>query len=111
MSLEFNTLSFFNHFSELEDPRIDRKKLYPLDEILFVTLCAVICGAESWYDIEDFGEARISFLRSYYPFKNGLPSHDTIGRVFSLLNPTTFKNCFINWIKAAKNIPELIAIE
>lgn len=112
MPLEFNTLSFFNHFSELEDPRIDRKKLYPLEEILFVTLCAVICGAESWYDIEDFGEARIGFLRRYYPFENGIPSHDTIGRLFSLLDPAIFKDCFINWIKAIQEkIPELIAID
>jgi len=112
MPLEFNTLSFFNHFSELEDPRIDRKKLYPLEEILFVTLCAVICGAESWYDIEDFGEARIRFLRRYYLFKNGIPSHDTIGRLFSLLDPTIFKDCFINWVKAIQvSIPELIAID
>ena len=63
MVLEFNTLSFFNHFSNLEDPRIDRKKLYSLEEILFTTLCAVISGAESWYDIEDFGKARITFLK------------------------------------------------
>jgi len=95
MVLEFKTLSFFNHFSNLEDPRIDRKKLYSLEELLFTTLCAVISGAESWYDIEDFGKARISFLKRFFPYENGIPSHDTIGRFFSLLDPQNFKDCFI----------------
>ena len=112
MALEFNTLSFFNHFSNLEDPRIDRKKLYSLEEILFTTLCAVISGAESWYDIEDFGKARISFLKRFFPYENGIASHDTIGRLFSLLDPQNFKNCFIKWIQAVQeNIPELISID
>jgi len=112
MTLEFPALSFFNYFSELEDPRIDRKKLYPLEEILFTTLCAVICGAESWYDIEDFGEARLSFLQRFFPYENGVASHDTIGRLFSLLDPQQFQKCFINWMRGLqKNIPDLIAID
>ena len=112
MAEEFTTFSFFKCFSELEDPRIDRKKLYPLEEILFTTLCSVICGAESWYDIEDFGEARISFLKSYFPYKNGIPSHDTFGRFFSLLNPQQFNECFINWMQTLQeNIPEIISID
>ena len=112
MALEFNTLSFFNYFSNLEDPRIERKKLYPLEEILFLTLCAVICGAESWYDIEDFGNARIIFLKKYFSYKNGIPSHDTIGRFFSLLNPENFRDSFILWVKNLQSdIPELIAID
>lgn len=99
MPLEFNTLSFFNYFSELEDPRIDRKKLYPREEILFTMLCAVICDAESWYDIEDFGEARIDFLKNFFSYENGIPSHDTIGRFFSWLDPETFEHCFIKKVE------------
>jgi len=112
MPLEFSTFSFFNFFSELEDPRIDRKKLYPLNELLFTTLCAVICGAESWYDIEDFGNARISFLKRFFSYENGMPSHDTFGRFFSLLEPKQFEKCFVKWMQALQeNIPELIAID
>jgi predicted transposase YbfD/YdcC len=112
MTEEFTTFSFFRCFSELEDPRIDRKKLYPLEEILFTTLCSVICGSESWYDIEDFGEARISFLKSYFPYENGIPSHDTIGRFFSLLNPHQFNDCFIKWMQSLQeNLPTLISID
>ena len=112
MTLEFNTLSFFQYFSNLEDPRIDRKKLYPLEEILFTTLCAVICGADSWYDIEDYGKARIYFLKRFFPYKNDIPSHDTIGRFFSLLNPDNFKDCFIKWTNNLQStIPELISID
>lgn len=112
MPLEFPTFAFFKVFSELEDPRMDRKKLYPLHELLFTTLCAVICGAESWYDIEDFGEARINFLRRFFPYENGIPSHDTLGRFFSLLDPKQFEVCFLKWMQALQEtIPEFIAID
>ena len=112
MGLEYNTLTFFHYFSDLEDPRIDRKKLYPLEEILFLTLCAVICGAESWYDIEDFGKARINYLKRFFLYKNEIPSHDTIGRFFSLLDPKQFEKNFINWAQnLQENIPELISID
>lgn len=112
MPLEFSTFSFFKFFSELEDPRIDRRKLYPLHELLFTSLCAVICGAESWYDIEDFGEARINFLRRFFSYENGIPSHDTLGRFFSLLDPKQFEICFLKWMQALQeNIPEFIAID
>jgi predicted transposase YbfD/YdcC len=112
MTLEFNTLSFFNYFSQLEDPRIDRKKLYTFEEILFTSLCAIICGAESWYDIEDFGNARLSFLKRFFPYQNGIPSHDTIGRFFSLLDPTNFRDCFINWMQnLQENLSDHIAVD
>lgn len=100
---DFQTLSFFDFFADLEDPRINRHKLYPLDEILFTTLCAYICDAQSWEDIEDFGHAKIHFLKTYFPYKNGIPSHDTFRRVFSLLDPKQFKICFSNWMQGLQN--------
>lgn len=111
MVLEFKTLKFFNYFSELEDPRIDRKKLYPLDEILLTTVCAVICGAENWQDISDFGEARISYLKKFLPYQNGIPSHDTFGRVFSMLNPENFRNCFIQWMQSFQEELSVVSID
>lgn len=104
--------SFLEYFSNLEDPRINRKKLYPLDEILLVVLCAVICGAEGWADFKLFGEEKLDFLRIYLPFKNGIPSRNTFSRVFSLLNPERFKECFIEWVKSfQESMQEVIAID
>jgi len=104
--------SFLEYFSNLEDPRINRKKQYPLDEILLVVLCAVVCGAEGWADFKLFGDEKLDFLRIYLPFKNGIPSRNTYSRVFSLLNPESFKECFISWVKSfQKSMQEVIAID
>lgn len=92
------TDSFMEYFSELEDPRIDRRKFYPLEEIILTTVAATICGAEGWVEIQDFGESKLEYLRSYYPFENGIPSHDTYGRVFSLLDTELFEASFLNWV-------------
>ena len=67
--------SFESHFGMLNDPRIERSKLYPLSEILFVVLSASICGAESWRDYVLFGKEKLGFLRQYYPFQNAGLSH------------------------------------
>ena len=73
--------TFLEHFRNLKDPRINRKKLYPLDEILLVSICAVICGAEGWTDFVVFGNEKLEFLRTYLPFKNGIPSRLTFASV------------------------------
>ena len=80
--------SLFVSFGEIDDPRMNRTKRHPLDEILFLILAAVICGVQSWCGVEDFGNDRLEWLRKYLPYANGIPSHDTIGRVMSLLKPT-----------------------
>jgi predicted transposase YbfD/YdcC len=104
--------SFLKHFTELKDPRINRRKIYPLDEILLLVLCAVICGAESWGDFVIFGNEKFDFLKGYLPYKNGIPSRNTIERVFKLLNPEGFKECFINWVKSFQDsMQEVIAID
>ncbi len=110
--LEFSGIPFLNHFSQIEDPRISRKKLYPLAEIFLVTLCGTICGADSWRDLETFGNKKLNFLRQFLPFENGIPSHDTFGRIFSILDPKKFGECFIEWVKGIQEeIPELISID
>ncbi len=104
--------SFLEHFSNLKDPRINRKKLYPLDEILLVALCAVICGAEGWTDFAVFGKEKLDFLRAYLPFKNGIPSRLTFSRVFWVLNPENFKECFIEWVKSFQEaVQNVISID
>ncbi|MDD5277795.1 MAG: transposase family protein [Methylovulum sp.] len=83
---EAEEMDFLDIFDQLDDPRIERKKLHPLPEILLLTLCAIICGAESWGDIEMFGRSKLAFLRQYPPYEHGVPSDDTLRRFFRALD-------------------------
>jgi predicted transposase YbfD/YdcC len=99
-------------FSGLKDPRIERKKLYPLREILFVVLCGMICGAESWRDFVLFGKEKIDFLKEYFEYSNGIPSKDTFARLFAALDPEAFKVCFVEWVKSLQvSLKNVIAID
>ena len=104
--------SFNSHFGKLEDPRVDRTKLYPLVEILFVVLCGSVCGAESWRDFVIFGKEKLDFLKDYYVFGNGIPSKNTFARVFAALDIETFKTCFTQWVKSLQTaMNDVIAID
>jgi predicted transposase YbfD/YdcC len=91
--------TFINYFSELNDPRVDRSKEHLMNDILFITIAAVICGAETWNDIENYGKSKESWLRQYLQLPNGIPSHDTFNRFFSALDPNEFEQAFLSWIK------------
>ena len=107
-----DSLNFLDYFKEIKDPRIERKKLYPINEILLITICGLICGAEGWKDLELFGKQKIDFLKSLLPFKNGVPTDDTFRRFFRALEPEQFKICFINWMKVLqKEHPKLVSID
>ncbi|MBF0208364.1 MAG: ISAs1 family transposase [Oligoflexia bacterium] len=84
-------------FNELEDPIIDHHKKYPLNEIVFLTLYSCLINVESWSAKEIVGNERLDFLRKFFEFKNGIPSHQTIGRVFSLLKQKNFETFFRKW--------------
>ncbi len=90
-------LRFFN---ELEDPRMDRTKLHSLDGILFITLCAALAGADSWTEVEVYGNEKLDWLQTILPLPHGIPSHDTFGRLFSRLNPEQLERCFLQWMAA-----------
>lgn len=91
--------SISRHFASLPDPRIDRTKKHRLVDIITIALCAVLCGADNWVDIETFGLARETWLRNFLALPGGIPSHDTFGRVFAQLNPVAFQRCFLNWVQ------------
>jgi predicted transposase YbfD/YdcC len=91
-------ISFARYFADLPDPRVDRTKRHALSDILGVTLCAVICGADSFEEIERFGESRLDWLRRFFPLRNGVPSHDTFNRVLAALDPKAFAACFGRWM-------------
>lgn len=82
----------------IEDFRLDRKKLHPSENIVFITVLALICDAQDWEEIADFGEDRKEFLSQHLDLKNGIPSHDTFNRFFSLFCPKKFQTLFISWL-------------
>jgi predicted transposase YbfD/YdcC len=102
-----------DYFQEIEDPRIDRKKLYPLLEIIVTSILAFLSGAEGWEDIDDFAKCRKEWLGKHLALKNGLPGHDVYRRVFIRLDPEQLQKCFMEWVKAAR-LPiseDIIAID
>lgn len=97
-------------YSNLKDPRIERSRLYPLNEIIFLCISAVISGFQDWDEIVDFGEEKIDWLRKYLPYEQGIPSHDTVNRVISLLDYRVFEECFINWTTMGLTLPSGVQI-
>ena len=106
-------MSLIEHFAELEDPRIERKKLHSLTDILTLCICAIVSGAEGWQAIVDFGREKLDWLRRFVPLKNGIPSHDCLGYVFARLSPEKFRTCFMAWVDDVrkKTAGEVIAID
>ena len=90
--------SFFAHFESIEDPRVERTRKYPLLEIMFIAVCALLCGANDFVGMEKFGKAKKAWLQKYLELANGIPAHDTFGRVFQALKPQEFAQCFRSWI-------------
>lgn len=88
------------HFEDLPDPRLERSKQHPLVNIVVIALSAVIAGAESFYEIEAFGQTKRAWLEQFLELENGIPSHDTFNRVFSLLEPAHFQACALNWVRS-----------
>lgn len=87
----------YNHFENITDPRVDSGTNYPLTEMIFLTLCACISDAQGWVDVERYGKAKLDWLRKYFPFENGIPSHDTLGRTFSRLDTIEFYAALQSW--------------
>jgi predicted transposase YbfD/YdcC len=106
-------LSIAHHFAELTDPRIDRSRLHELLDIVAIAICAVVAGADSWDDIEDFGNAKVTWLSTFLDLPHGIPSHDTFRRLFERLDPDEFQRGFLGWIEALHEATErqVIAID
>jgi predicted transposase YbfD/YdcC len=100
-------------FAELEDPRHPRNTLYPIEEILLLAICGAISGANDFVSIAEFGQSKIGWLRGLLPFDHGVPSHDTLTRVFGQIEPPAFERCFRAWTRRIeqKTNGEVVAID
>jgi predicted transposase YbfD/YdcC len=107
---EKNTLQSI--FEAIEDPRVERTKHHQLIDIIIIAILGVLCGADGWVDIESFGKTKEMWLKTFLDLPNGIPSHDTFGRVFARINPQQFESCFLTWVQSInEKINGVIAID
>jgi len=101
------------HFSKLTDVRSPLGKRHKLVDIVVIAICGVICGADDWVMIEYFGNAKEEWFRSFLELPHGIPSHDTFGTVFALIDPKEFQKCFVDWVNeiAALTSGQIVAID
>jgi predicted transposase YbfD/YdcC len=105
--------SLAGHFKVLPDPRCPVNRRHTLGDIIVLSIAAVLCGADGWVEIEQFAHAKEAWFRQFLSLENGIPSHDSFGRVFALLDPKAFEACFRSWVASISDfIPgEVIAID
>lgn len=105
--------SLVEHFGSLEDPRVVGRTRHKLMDIILIAICGTICNADNWVDIEAFGHAKEEWLRTFLELPSGIPSHDTFGRVFAMIDPEQFQACFHGWVQAAVSLTEkqVVAID
>ena len=99
-------------FAQVEDPRIERTKRHRLRDIIISAMCGVICGADGWVGIEECGKAKEAWFTELLQLANGIPSHDTFGRVFAHIDPNQFEASFHHWVQGiSTTIQGVIAID
>jgi len=105
--------SLVAHFGSLPDPRLNRTKDHDLIDILVIAVCTLLCGGETFNDMEDFGRAKQDWFKTFLGLRNGIPSHDTFNRLFAALDPKAFLDCFLRWTQTLRQaVPqEIVALD
>lgn len=106
-------ISLFEHFQNLQDPRVNRTKRHDLLDVMIISVCTLLCGGETYNDMEDFGKAKEDWFKTFLKLPNGIPSHDTFNRVFAALDPNKFLDCFLEWTQAMREVvdKEIVALD
>src|SRR5713101_6304734 len=101
------------YFAEVRDPRVERNREHLLEEILLIAIAAVLSGAESWNDMEDYGQAKLEWLKTFLTLPSGIPSHDTFNRVFAALDPDELEKGFVAWVSSIAKLTagEVVSID
>ncbi len=107
------TGSIVEHPADMEDPRTEYLCERKLIDIITIATCAVFCGADNWVEVEAYGKATLHLLQTFLELPNGIPSHDTIGRIFACLDAEQFRDCFLNWTRSVSEFTEgqVVAID
>jgi predicted transposase YbfD/YdcC len=108
-----NPQGLIAHFQDLPDPRVNRTQDHDLIDILIIAICTLLCGGETFNDMEDFGLAKQDWFKTFLSLRNGIPSHDTFNRLFAALNPQAFLDCFLRWTQSVREaVPqEIVALD
>lgn len=105
-------LTIGSYFAAVDDPRKERTRDHALLDIIVIALAAIICGADSWVAVAEFGRFKQAWLHTFLDLPNGIPSHDTFGRVFARIDPAQFQHSFVTWVQAIQQVHgDVIAID
>jgi predicted transposase YbfD/YdcC len=110
---KLTTTSLVAHLARVPDPRVNRNKDHDLVDILVIAVCALLCAAETFNDMEDFGKAKRDWFQTFLKLRGGIPSHDTFNRVFAALKPEHFLECFLGWTQSVREAvaQEVVALD
>ena len=105
--------SLVAHLAQVPDPRINRTRDHELVDVLVIAVCTLLCAGETFNDMEDFGNAKLDWFKTFLTLENGVPSHDTFNRVFAALDPKHFLDCFLRWTQSMRAAvsQEIVALD